>query len=65
VTTELPETGFGGWTLTRLLAQKRHLESILAVSAGQDDHALLREECDAMRAEIVRRANPHVQEREE
>lgn len=50
--------GFGDWALGRLLAQKRHLESILAVSAGQADHADLRAEYEDLRAEINRRHPP-------
>lgn len=49
--TTMAETGFGDWPLGRLLDQKKHLELILAVSAGQADHAELR-------AEINRRQQP-------
>jgi hypothetical protein len=49
------ETGFGDWPLARLLDQKRHLGSILTVSAGQADHAELRAEYGDLCAEINRR----------
>jgi hypothetical protein len=52
----MTETGFGDWTLARLLDQKKHLGSILAVSAGQADHAELRAEYDDLCAEINLRA---------
>ena len=49
------ETGFASWDLDRLLAQRKHLQSILLVSAGQADRPQIREEYDAMGAEITRR----------
>jgi hypothetical protein len=49
------ETGFGDWDLDRLIAQRDHLQSVLLVSAGQRDRPQIREEHDAMCAEIARR----------
>lgn len=49
------ETGFGGWDLDRLTAQRDHLQSILLVSAGQSDRPQIREEYDAVCAEIAKR----------
>jgi hypothetical protein len=50
------ETGFGGWDLDRLTAQRDHLQSILLVSAGQADRPQIREEYDAVCAEIAKRS---------
>jgi hypothetical protein len=50
------ETGFSEWTLTRLTGYRQHLEQILLVSAGQSDRAQIREEYDAVRAEIAKRS---------
>ena len=50
-----PETGFSEWPLSRLTEYRRHLEGILLVSAGQADRPQIREEYDAIRAEIARR----------
>jgi hypothetical protein len=53
----IPESpGFSGWTLDRLTAQRDHLESLLLVSVGQADRPQIREEYDALCAEITRRA---------
>lgn len=49
------ETGFGDWPAERLREQAKHMESIVAISAGQADHALLREELDALKTELTRR----------
>lgn len=48
---------FSGWTVDRLLAQRKHLASILAVSAGQGDpeRPQLRAEHEAIRVELTRR----------
>ena len=48
---------FSDWTLDHLLAQRRHLEAILAVGAGQSDpqRPQLRAEHKAVSAEIARR----------
>ena len=50
------ETGFGGWSLDRLTAQRDHLQSILLVSVGQSDRPQIREEYDAVCAEITKRS---------
>jgi hypothetical protein len=52
--TAMPAQDFTGWTLDRLTAQRRHLESLLAVSAGQGDpeRPWLRAEHAAVTAEI-------------
>jgi hypothetical protein len=50
------ETGFGDWDLARLTAQRDHLQSILLVSAGQSDSSRIREEYDAVCAEIAKRS---------
>jgi hypothetical protein len=50
------ETGFGDWGLARLITQRDHLQSVLTVSAGQADRPQIREEYDAVCAEIARRA---------
>jgi hypothetical protein len=49
------ETGFGDWSLDRLIAQRDHLQSILLVSVGQSDRPQIREEYDAVCAEIAKR----------
>lgn len=49
------ETGFANWTLDRLTAQRDHLRSILLVSVGQSDRPQIREEYDAVCAEIAKR----------
>jgi hypothetical protein len=49
------ETGFGEWPLARLAEYRKHLESILLMSAGQADRAQIREEYDAIQAEIAKR----------
>ena len=50
---------FSDWTTGRLLSQRRHLEGILAVSAGQNDpqRPQLRAEHKAICAEIAQRAS--------
>ena len=55
MTPDLPD--FSDWTTDRLLSQRRHLEAILAVSAGQRDpqRPQLRAEYKAICAEIARR----------
>lgn len=50
------ETGFSDWDLDRLTAQRDHLQSILLVSVGQSDRAQIREEYDAVCAEIAKRS---------
>ena len=58
--TMTPETpDFSDWTTDRLLRQRRHLEAILAVSAGQADpeRPQLRAEHRAVCAEITRRTS--------
>jgi hypothetical protein len=49
---------FSGWTLDHLIVQRKHLASILAVSAGQGDpeRPQLRAEHEAIRAELTRRS---------
>ena len=49
--------GFSAWPLDRLLAQRRHLEAILLLAAGQDDpwKPGLRAELKAIREEIARK----------
>jgi hypothetical protein len=49
------ETGFARWSLDRLTAQRDHLQAILLVSVGQSDRAQIREEYDAVCAEIAKR----------
>ena len=46
---------FSGWALDRLITQRDHLQSILLVSAGQSDRPQIREEYDAVCAEITKR----------
>jgi len=57
MTPDVPD--FSGWTLTRLIGQRNHLESILSVSAGQRDpqRPQLRAEHAAVTAEIARRTS--------
>jgi len=57
MTAQLPD--FSGWTLDRLLAQRRHLEAILTLSAGQADpeRPQMRAEHKAICAEITRRTS--------
>jgi hypothetical protein len=49
---------FSDWTVDRLIGQRKHLESTLFVSAGQNDplRPQLRAEIEAIRAELTRRA---------
>lgn len=49
------DTGFASWDLDRLNAQRDHMQSILLVSAGQSDRPQIREEYDALCAEIAKR----------
>ena len=50
------ETGFASWDLDRLTAQRDHMQAILLVSAGQSDRPQIREEYDALCAEIAKRS---------
>lgn len=53
---QMAETGFSDWSLDRLTTQRDHLQSILLVSSGQSDRAQIREEYDAVCAEIAKRS---------
>jgi len=48
---------FSTWSIDRLIGQRKHLESLLAVSVGQSDPVCpqLRAERDAVRTELTRR----------
>lgn len=49
-----PIPDFTTWSLTRLLGQKKYLESLLAMTAGQNDpvRPQLRAEYEAVRAAL-------------